>query len=158
MSDTLPRHWKELNASHTVTKFDDLGNALLHALDEVLCGSSNYRPLITGSTALHANHSVILTILPDHIYRLVLQCTWNAFTMVNMGLSDSHLYTHQKYSGRDTAEFINNNLDKSLWETLMQFTASKLNAEVKVIKVTVEQVQAYKQLGLKGDAAGALMQ
>ena len=37
-------------------------------------------------------------------------------------------------------------------------TASKLYAEVEVIKVTVEQVQAYKQLGLKGAAAGALMQ
>jgi len=33
-----------------------------------------------------------------------------------------------------------------------------LYAEVEVIKVIVKQVQAYKQLGLKGAAAGALMQ
>ena len=57
-----------------VTKFDDLGNALLHALDEILCGSSNYRPLIPATPTLHVNRSVILTILPDHIYWLVLQC------------------------------------------------------------------------------------
>jgi len=33
-----------------------------------------------------------------------------------------------------------------------------LKAEVEDIKVMVEQVQAYMQLRLKGDAAGALMQ
>ena len=84
MSDILPRHWKELDSSRMVTKFDNLGNALLHALDEILCGSSNYRPLIPASTALHDNCSVILTILPDHIHWLVLHCTWNAFTVQNM--------------------------------------------------------------------------
>ena len=45
MSDTLKGHWKELYSSRTVTKFDDLCDALPHALDEILCGSSNYRPL-----------------------------------------------------------------------------------------------------------------
>ena len=40
----------------------------------------------------------------------------------------------------------------SLSEALMQFTASKLYTEVEVIKVIVKQLQAYKQLGLKGDA------
>jgi len=34
----------------------------------------------------------------------------------------------------------------------MQFTASKLYTEVEVIKVIVKQLQAYKQLRLKGDA------
>jgi len=148
----------QLDASHMVTKLDDLGNALLHELDEILCGSSNYRPLITATPTLNVNRSVILTILSDHIYWLVLQCTWNAFTTVNMAVSDCHLYTHQKYSGRDTAEFIKDNLDTSLWETPMQFAASKLYADTEVIKVIVKQLQAYKQLGLKGDAAGALTQ
>ena len=156
MSDTLQGHWKELDSSRTVTKFDDLGDALLHALDEILCGSSNYRPLIPASPALNVNRSVILAVLPDKIYWVVLQCTWNAFTLENMGVSDSHLYRHQKYSGRDTAEFIKGNLDPSLREALTQFTASKLYADVEVIKVIVKQLQAYKQLGLKGDAAGAL--
>ena len=36
-----------------VTKFDNLGNALLDALDESLCSSCNYRPLITASPTLH---------------------------------------------------------------------------------------------------------
>jgi len=49
MSDILPRHWKELDSSRMVTKFDDLGNTLFHAMDEILCGSSNYRPLIPAS-------------------------------------------------------------------------------------------------------------
>jgi len=75
---------------------------LLDALDESLCSSSNYRPLITASPTLH---------------------------------------------------FIKDNLNTSLSEALTQFTASKLYAEVEVIKVTVvKQLQAYKQLRLKGDA------
>ena len=91
MSDTLKGHWKELYSSRTVTKFDDLCDALPHALDEILCGSSNYRPLIPASPALNVNRSVILAVLPDKIYWVVLQCTWNAFTLENMGVSASHL-------------------------------------------------------------------
>ena len=54
MSDTLPRHWKELDSSHTATKLDDLGDALLHALDEILCGSSNCRPVNPACTQVSA--------------------------------------------------------------------------------------------------------
>jgi len=58
--------------------------------------------------------------------------------------------------GRNTAELIKDNLDPSLREALTQFSASKLYSEVEVIKVIVKQLQGYKQLGLNGDAAGAL--
>ena len=34
-------------------KYNHLGNALLHSLDEILCCSSNYRPLIPASTWVH---------------------------------------------------------------------------------------------------------
>jgi len=51
----------------------------------------------------------------------------------------------------------------SSWHTMSlpafaSVTASKLYADIEVIKVIVKQVQAYKQLGLNGAAAGALMQ
>jgi len=157
ISDTLQEHWKELDSSRTVTKFDDLGDALLHALDEILCGTSNYRPLIPASPSLHVNRSVILTIMPDHrIYWVVLQCSWNAFNVENMGVSDSHLNQGQKYSGRDTAEFIKGNLDPSLRVALTQFTASNLYAEVQHIKIIVKQLQRYTQFRLTSRAAGAL--
>jgi len=59
-----------------VRKFDDFGDALLHALDEILCGTSNYRPLIPASPSLCVNRSVILTIMSDHrIYWFVLHCS-----------------------------------------------------------------------------------
>ena len=157
VSDTLQEHWKELDSSRTVRKFDDLGDALLHALDEILCGTSNYRPLIPASPSLRVNRSVILTIMPDHqIYWVVLHCSWNAFSVENMGVSDSHLERNQKYAGRDTAEFIKDNLDPALREALTQFTASNLYAEVQHIKITVKQLQSYRQFALTSQAAGAL--
>jgi len=156
IDDTLQDDWKELHSSHVVTKFDDLGDALLHALDEILCGSSNYRPLIPASPSLHVNRSVVLTILEDRMYWIVLSCTWNTFTLENMGVSHFHLYKHQKYTDRDTAEFIKDSLEPSLREALTQFTASNLYAEVEHIKIIVKQLQGYKQSGLKPKSAGAL--
>ena len=87
ITETLQQHWKELESSQTVRKFDDLSDALLHGLNEILCGSSNYRPLIPASPSLHVNRSVVITVMSDHMYWIVLQCTWNVFTLENMGVS-----------------------------------------------------------------------
>jgi len=73
-----------------------------------------------------------------------------------MEVSDSQLDRDQKYSGRDTAEFIKENLDPSLCEAFTQFIASNLYAEVQHIKITVKQLQRYTQSGLTSQAAGAL--
>jgi len=159
--DTLQEHWKEQEASGTVKKFDDLGDALLHALDELLCGTSNYRPLIPASPALHLNRSVVLAVRPDHIYWVVLQCTWNAFTVENMGVSASPLYRYQKYSDKVTAEFIKDNLPPPIRAVLTQFNVSQsdcsdMYAEVEHIKVIVKQLTGYKWLGITSKAAGSL--
>jgi len=63
--------------------------ALLHALNEILCGSSNYTPLIPSNPSLHVNRSVIVTVMPDEVFWVVMQCTWNVFVLENMGVSDS---------------------------------------------------------------------
>ena len=104
MSDILPRHWKVLDSSRMVTKFDNLGNALLHALDEILCGSSNYRPLIPATPTFHDNCSVthhparshLLACSALHLERLycakyVRSTTWQEW-VVSAG-QDSELST-----------------------------------------------------------------
>ena len=92
--------------------------------------------------------------MPDHrIYWVVLHCSWNAFSVENMGVSDSQFEKNQKYAGRATTEFIKDNLDPALREALTQFTVSNLYAEVQHIKITVKELQRYRQFGLTSQAA-----
>lgn len=65
---------------------DNLGDALLHVLNEIVCGTSNYRPLVTSKPSLHANLPVVVTVLSDKVYWVVLQCTWNLSTLENVGV------------------------------------------------------------------------
>ena len=60
ISKALQLQWKDLEARKLVKKIDDLGDALLDALNEILCGSSNYRPLIPSHPSLHVNRSVVV--------------------------------------------------------------------------------------------------
>jgi len=95
-------------------KFDDLGDALLHALNEILCGSSNYRPLVPSMPSTDVNCSLVISVQPDKVYWVVIQCTWNVFTIENFGISNLHLPIVQKFAGRATVELIAGNLEASL--------------------------------------------
>jgi len=59
-------------------KLYDLGDALLHALGDVLCGVTKYRQLIPSSVSLHNND---ITVCRDYIYWAVIHCTWNTFEL-----------------------------------------------------------------------------
>ena len=39
-------------------KLDDVGDALLHSLNDILCGGSSYRQLVPSNVALHCNRTV----------------------------------------------------------------------------------------------------
>ena len=81
VSERVQLHWRQQVSEGLIRKFDDLGDALLHALDEVLCGSSNYRPLVPSTPSLRINRSVVLSVKPSNVYWAVIQCTWNVFTL-----------------------------------------------------------------------------
>jgi hypothetical protein len=59
VNDHLQRVWQQRISGKQITKFDDLGDAFLHAVDELLCGTSSYRPLIPSTPSLHVNRSVV---------------------------------------------------------------------------------------------------
>jgi len=44
ISAEVQLRWRTVMCKSIVKKFDDLGDSLLHALNKILCGSSNYRP------------------------------------------------------------------------------------------------------------------
>jgi hypothetical protein len=67
-------------------KLDDVGDALLHALNDILCGGSNYKQLLPAASALHSNRTVAVAIYPTQAFWAVIHCTWNAFELENFGV------------------------------------------------------------------------
>ena len=156
ISETVQQYWSKVENERVMRKFDDLGDALLHALNEILCGSSNYRPLVSSLPSLHINRSVVLSTLPDRICWIVMRSSWNVFTLENVGISDLHFTPGQIYANRNTVALIKHQLDPSLKQALMELTASNLYSGVEHIKIIVKQLKGYVERGLTNKAAGAL--
>ena len=60
---------------NTSVKLDDLGDALLHALKDIVCGSSNYKQALPKTVSLYDNRTVGIMIYPDKIYWVVIACS-----------------------------------------------------------------------------------
>ena len=57
--------WQERILNDRNVKLDDVGDALLHALNGVLCGGSKYRQLVPTNVSLHCNRTVVVAVCPD---------------------------------------------------------------------------------------------
>jgi len=156
IAEAVQLQWRNLEGCGLVKKFDDLGDALLHSLNEILCGSSNYRPLIPSNPSLNVNRSVVVTVMPHQVFWIVLHCTCNVFTLEDMGACDTHLAVDQLYSSMKTVETVLRHLNPSLKQAMQQFTGSNVHTAVDHIKVIVKQLRGYTQQGLSNKAAGAL--
>ena len=148
--------WKQRQLSKEVTKFDDLGDALLHALNDILCGSSQYRALVSTAPSLHVNRSVVVAVFPSNVYWVVIQCTWNLFTVEFFGSFSSNLDNGQRYKSHETVEHIKENFDPLLLKALTEVTESELYAPVSHIKMIVKQLKGDVNQSLSNVAAGAL--
>jgi len=156
IDENVQLHWRQQMLERSVKKFDDLGDALLHALNEILCGSSNYRPLVPSTPSLHINRSVVLSVRPTKVYWVVIQCTWNVFTIENLGVYESCLPKNQKFADWDTVDLITCNLDPDLRQAVMQLNASDLYSGVDHIKTIVKQLTGCTIDKFSNKAAGAL--
>jgi hypothetical protein len=148
--------WREKELKRTVTKFDDLGDASLHALDEILCGTSNYRQLVPSMPALHVNRTVVVSVLPYCSYYAVLQCTWNTFTLEALGVFQSGLTPMHKFNTCDTRRIILHSFEPTLMHALSKFGSSDTFTAVEYIRIVVKQLKAYSQHSLTRPAGGAL--
>ena len=88
--ENVQKYWREKIAADSSVKLD-VGDALLHALDELLCGSSNYRQLVPATPTVHVNRTIAVAVFPEMTYWVVLNCRWNAFVFENFGWFDSGL-------------------------------------------------------------------
>jgi hypothetical protein len=90
-----------------LTKLDDYGDALLHALDPILCGSSNYQQLIPTSPLTNNNRTVALVLLPDCSYHVVIDTSWNKITIQDISSSPLTL-SNQRFSRPETQDKLKN--------------------------------------------------
>jgi len=88
-------------------KQDDVGDALLHALNNILCGGSNYRQLVHSNVSVCCNQTVVVAVCPDYTYWVVIHCTWNIYTLEDVGCYMTILnskYYNSEQTGGSNAE------------------------------------------------------
>jgi hypothetical protein len=82
----IQRYWKsKIEASRSRLRLHDLGDAFLHALNEIVCPVSNYRQLIPADAVLKNNRSTLLYFLFDRVYWVTVSCYFNKFVLEAMG-------------------------------------------------------------------------
>jgi hypothetical protein len=137
-------------------KVDDMGDALLHALDEVLCGSSNYRQLLPPSSALRRNRTVVVVVLPDQVFWATVECVCNEFTIQDFG--EAHIpLAEQYYLDPNTICRIKANLPYRVLSALQHFDSTvDFLTSTDFIQVIVKQLKPNTKRGLSSKAAGAL--
>lgn len=146
-------YWKN---SKSVDKYDDMGDALLHSLDELLCGSSNYQQLLPSPSALRSSRTVVIVLLPDQVFWVTMYCVCNEFTIEDFGEASMPL-AEQYFSNDSTTYAIKSNLPYSLMCALSQYE-SKVDflTSTDSIKVVVKQLKGSPERKFSPKAAGAL--
>ena len=157
VDNKLQKYWLEKIASDSSVKLDDIGDALLHALDEVLCGSSQFQQLVPTAPSVHVNRTVTVAVFPDTTYWVVLNCRWNTFVFENFGTFTSRL-RNAYYKDPSTVAAIKRNMEdcNDLWIALSVFKGNETYDTVDHIKFVVKQLTGHTELGLKNEEAGSL--
>jgi len=139
-------------------KLDDVGDALLHALNELPSGSSAYKQLVPAAPSVHVNRTVAVVVFPSTTYWIVLNCHWNTFILENFGFFDASL--HSCHYDLCTVGIIKSNISScdDMWSALSVFEGDAIYAAVEHIKVVVKQPNRHTELLLKNKEAGALTQ
>ena len=59
---TVQDYWCQIIDSASSVKLDDVGDALLHAVDELLCGSTNFKQLVPEAPSVLVNRTVAVAV------------------------------------------------------------------------------------------------
>jgi len=155
--ENVQKYWREKIAADSSVKLDDVGDALLHALDEILCGSSNYRQLVPATPTVHVNRTVAVAVFPEMTYWVVLNCRWNAFVFENFGWFDSSLL-HCYFKDPSVVDKIKHSMcvRRDVWSSMSEFQGNATYDAVDHIKLVVKQLTGHTELGLKNEQAGSL--
>ena len=155
--ENVQKYWREKIASDSAIKLDDAGDALLHALDELLCGSANFRQLVPAAPSVHVNRTAVIAVFPETTYWIVLNCRWNTFLFENFGCFSSCLQDcYFKESSVVDKIKDNMNANRDVRSALSEFEGSACYGAVDHIKLVIKQLTGHSELGLTNKQAGAL--
>jgi hypothetical protein len=155
MDENLQKSWKTRLEQKPRPKLDDVGDALLHSLKELLCGGSSYKQLVPPNSALQCNRTVVLSVQQDMTYWIVLHCTWNIFELENFGFYGSNM-CGRNYKDTTTVDSIRKDMDCDLLTALSDMKPTDIYRHVDHIKMVVKQLKGY--LHFTNKQAGALTQ
>lgn len=159
----LQEFWLRGLEANPRQKTDDVGDALLHALNDLLCGGSNYRQLVPPNSSLQSNRTVVVAVQPDMTYWAVLQVTWNRYELLDFGSYDSYLLK-DIYRQPSTIDKIKSTLPDDLRAALTVMDSvpdgqdGQLYPTVDYIKIIVKQIKGFASAGFTNEQAGALTQ
>ena len=155
--ENVQKYWREMIAADSSVKLDDVGDALLHALDELLCGSSNYRQLVPATPTVHVNRTIAVAVFPEMTYWVVLNCRWNAFIFENFGWFDSGL-RYCYFKDPSVVDKIKDSMyiHRDVWPAMSEFQGNAIYDAVDHIKVVVKQLTGHTELELTNEQAGSL--
>jgi len=131
-----------------------VGDALLHALNELLCGGSNYRNY-SRRPAAYNNRTVVFAALPDETFWIVIHCSYNFFRLEDFGIYPT-LLDGQLYKWSTSAGIIKDSVPDILRTALTDPTGNGHFMAVDHIKTVVKQLQGLDILQLSRIQAGAL--
>jgi len=152
---TLQQAWKTRLQQKPCPKLDDVGDALLHSLKELLCGGSCYKQLVPPNSALQCNRTVVVSVQQDLAYWIVLHCTWNIFELENFGFYPS-LMMGVNYKLPTSVSAIKSTLEGDLRTALTEMKGNNIYKPVDHVKMVVKQLKGY--LNFTNKQAGSLTQ
>jgi hypothetical protein len=165
IDETVTRFYKSKLENENSIKLDDLGDATLHALRDVLCGSSNYKQALPKVTSLYDNRTIAISLFPDTIYWCVISCKWNSFVLEGLGayewrsLNETDYYLDNAFVERIVNYIANTNISSQmqLGTSLQCMDGSNVYTPTNHIKVVVKQQSVYDKRGkMTREIAGAL--
>jgi hypothetical protein len=85
INSAVQTYWQNKLKADPNLRVHDLGDAFLHAIDEIVCKVSNYRQLIASDPVLKNNRSTILYFLLEQVFWVTVSCYFNKFILEDMG-------------------------------------------------------------------------
>lgn len=140
---------------------DDLGDALLYSIDQILSGSAGLRKISAPTQATHRNNrTVVVAVLPDSLQYVVINCTMNRIAVENFD-SKSFCLRDIFYKSDRAVQLITNAVNdaEELKAAMMEHNPANNNstfAEVQRIRVIVKQLTGVVHLNLNSLESGAL--
>jgi RecA/RadA recombinase len=144
-------------------RLHDLGDAFLHAIDEVVCQVSNYRQLIPADPVLQNNRTIIVHYLREKVYWVIITCYFNKFVLEDLGHYETHFTTATIFKMLDPEEDFVRYFPPSLHAAISYHDGHAIYPAVDKIKIIVHQAssktkETARQLGCLTNTAVVAME